>query len=133
MRTSIIGFKFYCWNCSVSVWISKLYSGSIFGIVWTLGSIFLGCYFYLHQRQWCRFMSRRRLHFSQSVSGALKHWTKDQWETVAQENNTTAERLMEKFRIMEFEGKKLIPMNGIYCEGYSFENGCPGHEAKDQS
>lgn len=73
---------------------------------------------------------KRHIHMSQSVPGALKNWDKKMWEAVADDNGTTADRLKEKFRILEFKGVKVIPLNGVYCEGYSDQDGCPGHEIK---
>ena len=69
----------------------------------------------------------RRIHMCQSVPGALRNWNKAQWEGVARDNKTTAVRIKEKFRIMEFEGVKVIPF-GEPCEGFSYDTGCPGHE-----
>lgn len=72
---------------------------------------------------------RRTIHLCQSVSGALKHWDNSTWKAVAKDNNITVECLKERFRIMEFEGKKVIPLHEE-CEGFSYETGCPGHEVK---
>lgn len=70
---------------------------------------------------------RKRIHVCQSVSGALKNWNKEQWAAVAADNKMSVEYLKAKFRIMEFEGKKVIPLHEE-CEGFSYETGCPGHE-----
>ncbi len=40
------------------------------------------------------------------------------------------EALKEQFRIMEFEGVKVIPF-GEPCEGFSYQTGCSGHEVID--
>ena len=69
---------------------------------------------------------RKTIHMCQSVSGAIKNWNKKTWEAVAKDNGMTVPYLKEKFRIMEFEGKKVIPIHEE-CEGFSYETGCPGH------
>ena len=51
----------------------------------------------------------RRIHICQSVSGALKNWSKKQWDAVAADNKLSTIRVKEMFRIWEFEGKKVIP------------------------
>ena len=70
------------------------------------------------------------IHLCQSIRGALKHWDKKTWAMIAKDNNMTPERLKEKFRIMEFEGKKVIPIHKE-CEGFSYETGCPRHEVNE--
>jgi len=62
----------------------------------------------------------------QSVSGALRNWTKKDWDQAAADIETTGPRLKERFRIMEFEGIKVVPF-GKPCDGFSYETGCPGH------
>jgi len=69
----------------------------------------------------------KTIHICQSVSGALKNWSKKEWESVAKHNKMTADALKERFRIYEFEGKRVIPL-GEPCEGFSYQDGCPGHE-----
>jgi len=69
-------------------------------------------------------------HFCQSIKGALKNWSKEEWEEVGKRNKMTAEAAKEKFRIWDFEGKKVIPI-GDPCEGFSYQDGCPGHEVKE--
>lgn len=66
-------------------------------------------------------------HCCQSVRGALNNWSKNEWASVASENGLTPDQLKERFRIMEFEGKEVIPF-GDPCEGFSYKTGCPGHE-----
>lgn len=73
---------------------------------------------------------KKTFHFCQSVGGAIKNWKKKDWEVVAKDNKTTVNRLKEKFRIMEFEGIKVIPI-GEKCEGFSDQTGCPGHKKDD--
>lgn len=73
---------------------------------------------------------RRTIHFCQSVSGALRNWSKKDWDMNGAENNMSGAALKERFRIMEFEGKKVIPI-GEPCEGFSYTDGCPGHEVKE--
>lgn len=68
-------------------------------------------------------------HLCISVSGALKNWGKAEWQSVAKSNNTTVDAIKERFKIMQLEGKKVIPL-GEPCEGFSYQDGCPGHEAK---
>lgn len=70
-----------------------------------------------------------KIHVCQSVGGALKNWGKKEWASVAKSNNMTIDALKEQFRIMEFEGKRVIPI-GDPCEGFSYLTGCPGHEEK---
>ena len=69
---------------------------------------------------------RRTIHFCQSVDGALKNWDRRQWEQVAKHNGMTANAVKERFRIWQFEGKRVIPI-GEACEGFSYVDGCPGH------
>lgn len=73
---------------------------------------------------------KKTIHWSQSVQGALKNWDKAMWKSIAADNNMHPDALKEKFRIMDYKGIKVIPLNGIYCEGYSDQDGCPGHEVK---
>lgn len=75
---------------------------------------------------------RQTTHMCQSVAGAIANWTRRDWATVAAENGTTADRLKEKFRIMEFEGVKVIPF-GKPCEGFSDQTGCPGHPINEEA
>lgn len=74
---------------------------------------------------------RRTIHFCQSVDGALKHWSKNQWQQVAKDNKMTLDAVKERFRIYQFEGKKVIPI-GEPCEGFSYVDGCPGHPTPTQ-
>jgi len=71
------------------------------------------------------------MHMCQSISGALRNWDKKTWEIVARDNNMTVNAVKEKFRIWEFEGKKVIPFNEP-CEGFSYETGCPGHPVEEE-
>lgn len=71
------------------------------------------------------------IHICQSVSGAIKNWDKKTWQAIAKDNNMTVEAIKERFRIYEFEGKKVIPI-GDPCEGFSYQDGCPGHEARNE-
>lgn len=71
----------------------------------------------------------RKIHVCQSVDGALKHWRKREWLSVARSNNVTIDAMKEKFRIMQFEGKRVIPL-GDPCDGFSYLTGCPGHEVE---
>lgn len=73
---------------------------------------------------------KRQVHVCQSVQGALNNWKKAEWTAVAKENGLSIDALKERFRIMDFEGKKVIPI-GDPCEGFSYETGCPGHEVKE--
>lgn len=75
-------------------------------------------------------MSRRRIHICQSVEGALKNWTRKQWLAVAAENNMTPGQAKKQFELYRFEGKKVIPI-GDPCEGFSYIDGCPGHQIPD--
>lgn len=74
----------------------------------------------------------RTLHLCQSVSGALRNWSKKDWEHIGRDNGMTGPQVKEKFRIMEFEGIKVIPI-GDRCEGFSNETGCPGHEQESET
>jgi hypothetical protein len=67
------------------------------------------------------------IHVCQSVTGALKNWTARDWRHIANDNHMTVPQIKERFRIYEFEGKKVIPF-GSACKGFSYETGCPGHE-----
>jgi hypothetical protein len=69
---------------------------------------------------------KSKLHLCQSVSGAIRNWDKKTWEAMGQANGMSGDRMKEKFRIMEFEGVKVIPMSEE-CEGFSDQTGCPGH------
>lgn len=73
---------------------------------------------------------RRKLHLCQSVSGALKNWSKKEWEHMAKHNNMSVDAVKERFRIMDFERKKVIPLSDE-CEGFSYQDGCPGHEVAE--
>lgn len=73
---------------------------------------------------------RRKVHLCQSVPGALANWKRKDWEHVAKANNTTVNAIREAFKIMEFEGKLVIPI-GEPCEGFDYKTGCPGHLVED--
>jgi hypothetical protein len=73
---------------------------------------------------------KRIIHICQSVTGALKNWDKKTWEAVGKDNGLTGAQVKERFRIYEFEGKKVIPLHQE-CEGFSYESGCPGHEVAE--
>lgn len=74
---------------------------------------------------------KERFHICQSVQGALKNWKKIDWNELARENKIPPEKLKVLFRIMDFEGKKVIPI-GKACEGFSYETGCPGHLIEEE-
>lgn len=73
---------------------------------------------------------KRRIHICQSVEGALKNWKKSEWKSLAKSNNCTIDEVKEYFWQCMREGKRVIPI-GEPCEGFSFQDGCPGHEIKD--
>lgn len=72
----------------------------------------------------------KTIHVCVSIKGALQNWSKGEWAHLAKANNMTVDAAIEQFRIMDFEGKKVLPF-GPACEGFSYESGCPGHEAKE--
>lgn len=53
------------------------------------------------------------------------------WDEVGASNGMTGAAVKEKFRIWDFEGKRVIPI-GEPCEGFSYQDGCPGHEITEQ-
>ncbi len=65
---------------------------------------------------------RYTVHMCQSISGAIRNWSRDDWKYAASGSQWNG----EKFRIWDFEGKKVIPI-GPECKGFSYEKGCPGH------
>ncbi len=73
---------------------------------------------------------KRIIHVCQDIRGALKHWDKQTWTQVAWDNKMTIDQVKERFRIYLFEGKKVIPISEE-CEGFSYIDGCPGHEVKE--
>lgn len=73
---------------------------------------------------------KRTIHICQSVEGALKNWKKSEWKSLAKSNNCTIDEVKEYFWQCMREGKRVIPI-GEPCEGFSFQDGCPGHEIKD--
>ena len=73
---------------------------------------------------------KQRIHICQSVSGALANWSRKDWEMVARDNDCSIDRIKGRFRIMELEGKKVIPI-GDACEGFSYETGCPSHPVEE--
>lgn len=75
-------------------------------------------------------MSKRILHICLSIDGALKNWDRHTWQAVARDNKTSVLELKQKFKIYQFEGKKVIPI-GEPCEGFSYIDGCPGHPIGD--
>lgn len=74
---------------------------------------------------------KTKIHMCQSVSGALKNWTRTQWAAVAKDNGMTVEGLKQKFRIMEFEGKKVIQLYEGQCDNFSDQEGCLGHPVSE--
>jgi hypothetical protein len=69
----------------------------------------------------------KRVHLCQDVRGALKHWKPYQWRAVARDNKMTVDQVKDAFMNYLLEGKKVIPLHEP-CDGFSYENGCPGHE-----
>lgn len=69
-------------------------------------------------------------HLSQSVDGALNHWGAAEWHSLARENKTTVENVRKYFEKAKLEGKRVISIGGE-CEGFSYDNGCPGHVEYD--
>ena len=70
---------------------------------------------------------RRQLHICQSVSGALKNWTKKDWDMMAKDNNCTPKEAKQWFQEQHDLGRAVIPI-GEKCEGFDYVTGCPGHE-----
>lgn len=70
--------------------------------------------------------TRRRIHLSQSVDGALRHWSKTDWRDNGADNNMSGDELRARFLTLKHQGVKLLPI-GNDCEGFSYETGCPGH------
>lgn len=68
-----------------------------------------------------------KIHFCQSVDGAIKNWSTSQWADIAEANNITISAAKDAFIQYVREGKRVIPL-GEPCEGFSYENGCQGHE-----
>lgn len=71
-------------------------------------------------------MEEFKIHMCQSIQGALKNWDKKTWEAIGKDNGLSGAEMKGKFRIMDFEGKKVLPF-GEPCEGFSYETGCPTH------
>jgi len=69
----------------------------------------------------------RTIHICQSIQGALKNWEPRIWRRVARDNNITVRNLKNVFQHYLDEGKKVLPIHGP-CEGFSYQDGCPGHE-----
>lgn len=65
-------------------------------------------------------------HICQSVSGALRNWSKIDWDNIGADNGITGAVLKERFRIMDFNGIKVIPLHER-CDGFDDIKGCPGH------
>lgn len=72
-------------------------------------------------------------HLCVDVSGALKNMKRDKktWKKVAEENGLTLPQLEERFRIMEYKGIRVIPMTKERCDGFSDQDGCPGHKVSE--
>jgi hypothetical protein len=73
---------------------------------------------------------RKKLHMCQSIEGALKNWSPSQWKAVARDNKLTVAQVKSEFRHYLREGKRVLPLSND-CEGFDYENGCPGHEIND--
>jgi len=73
---------------------------------------------------------RYRIHVCQDVDGALRNWTKKQWQSVAKNNGMSIDEAKAEFKKYQAEGKRVIPI-GPACEGFSFQTGCPGHEVTE--
>jgi hypothetical protein len=71
---------------------------------------------------------KRTIHLRQSVEGALRNWTRKEWEDVARDNGMGGPDYAKwEFENMKRNGIKYLPIGGP-CEGFSHETGCPGHE-----
>jgi len=69
----------------------------------------------------------RKIHFCQDIQGALNNWSLDQWKAVARDNKITVEQVKSQFRHYLREGKRVLPFSEE-CDGFSYQDGCPGHE-----
>lgn len=69
----------------------------------------------------------RRIHVCQSIEGALRNWSKRDWKSLAKSNGITADEAMDYFWEQHAMGRKVLPI-GEPCEGFSYQDGCPGHE-----
>lgn len=70
-----------------------------------------------------------RIHFCQSVEGALNHWKMSEWKAIAKENNMTVKQVKDEFKKYLSEGKKVIPIGE--CDNFSYEHGCRGHIVRE--
>lgn len=68
------------------------------------------------------------IHVSQSVEGAIKNWSKQDWLCMARDNGCTVDEVKDYFWTCLREGKLRLPI-GKPCEGFSYQTGCPGHGA----
>lgn len=69
---------------------------------------------------------------SQSVSGTLRNWTKQDWERATTfmfkdgGGAYTPEELKAEFLDLQSKGVELIPVGK--CDNFDSKNGCLGHE-----
>ena len=73
-------------------------------------------------------MSRSSVHHvCLSIEGALKTFTRRDWENIAKDNGMGGPDYAKwEFQNMHRDGLKVLPF-GKPCEGFSYQTGCPGH------
>ncbi len=72
-------------------------------------------------------------HWCQDVRGALRNWSKSQWDDVGEDNGMTGAAAKKHFELYQLEGKRVIPMSVPPCDGFSYETGCPGHPVPEEN
>lgn len=77
---------------------------------------------------------KKRIHMSQSVSGAIRNWTKAEWKRNAKSitidgKHLNGEATRDAFIEMLASGIRYIPIGE--CDNFDPQSGCLGHELPD--
>lgn len=72
------------------------------------------------------------IHCCLSIEGALRTWKTREWKSLAKSNNCSVDQVKETFWQYLRDGKQVIPF-GEPCEGFSYINGCQGHEIENDN
>jgi hypothetical protein len=66
----------------------------------------------------------KRIHMCQDIRGALKNWKKKDYQTAFP--TLSVDEAREHLLDCLAKGWKVLPF-GSPCEGFSYQDGCPGH------
>lgn len=78
-------------------------------------------------------MSRQTFHMCVDISGVLRWPDKDLGKLFTDESGNYSDGRMVRdwLKLQLAHGKRVLPM-GKACEGFSYQDGCPGHPVEGE-